>query len=134
VIGRLPFKGGGFAVLAALPVIAACDAPQAPEARAPLHQAAYRAASARAFLLTCPGASGRAAVRAEAARFAALTRLAAGKRADHAIWAGGNDFAAMTRYRPQERCVAGENAYDRALTAYRTALDNLAHEIAEYRP
>jgi hypothetical protein len=122
------------ALFAAALLLTGCGAPEPRQNPEPLRQAAFRAASAQALLLTCPGAPGRAEVAAEARRFDELRQLAAGKRADHAIWAGGNDFAAMARYRPQERCVAGENAYDRALTAYRTALDSLAHEIAEYRP
>lgn len=99
----------------------------------PLRQAAFRTASARAFLLTCPGAQSRAEVAAEARRADELTQLAARKGADYPIWAGGNDFGAIARQGPRERCLGGEEAYNEALAAYSGALDDLARRIAEYR-
>lgn len=99
----------------------------------PLRQAAFRAASARALLLTCPGASGRAEIAAETRRFDELAQLAARKGADYPIWAGGNDFGAIARQGGRARCPGGEAAYREALAAYSGALDVLARRIAEYR-
>lgn len=107
--------------------------PPGNESAQPLRQAAFRAASAQAFLRTCPGASTRAEIAAEAARFDELRQLAARKGADYPIWAGGNDFVAIARQGGREPCLGGEESYNEALAAYSGALDELARRIAEYR-
>lgn len=99
----------------------------------PLRQAAFDVAAARAVVASCAGAAGRADLAAEDRRLDELRSLAAHKRADYPIWAGGNDYAALARRRPGARCEAGENGYSRALSAYRSTLDRLAREIAEHR-
>lgn len=112
---------------------AACGSTPNPPNSQPLRQAAFREASAKAFLLTCPGASGRAEVAAQARRFDELVQLAARKGADYPIWAGANDYAAIARQGPRERCTSGGDAYNQALAAYSGALDGLARAIAEVR-
>jgi hypothetical protein len=104
------------------------------QAGEPLRRASFRVFATRDFLLSCPGSAGRGAVAAQAARYAALTQLAAGKGAAYAIWAGGNDWAGLSSHGPREHCPAGADGYIEALAAYRGALDDLARRIAEYRP
>lgn len=121
------------ALLAAVLLIAACGTPDRQQNSQPLRHAAFRAASARDFLLSCPGMARRSEVRDALARFDGLRELAVRKGADYPIWTGGNDYAAMARQSTRERCLAGEIAYNEALAAYDGALGDLAHEIAEYR-
>lgn len=116
-------------------LVAGCDGPENQVSAAdPLRHAAFRAASARDFLLSCPGMARRGEVRAALVRFDALRELAVRKRADYPIRAGNNDYAAMARRSVRERCLPGETAYNEALAAYDGALSDLAHQIAEYRP
>ncbi len=120
-------------LLLLLPLLAGCGGGGERPAANGLRQAAFDVAAARAVVVTCPGAGGRADLAAEDRRFDDLRQLAAAKGASYPIWAGGNDYVAMARQHPGPGCGAGAGGYDRALRAYRSALDALAGRIAQYR-
>jgi hypothetical protein len=97
----------------------------------PVRRAAYLAVLARELLDTCPAGGVPAN---EAARYDELKRLAVQTGADHAVWLGENDAAAVNRVTPVERCGPGPAAQRAALVAYSRSLDSLAGRLAEYRP
>jgi len=103
--------------------------PKAVSREEPVRRAAYKSLLARDLLASC----GQSAPGAEAIRHDELKRLASQAGAGHAIWLGENDFAAVRRVSPAERCGSGEPARRAALLGYGGALDALAGRIAEFR-
>lgn len=97
----------------------------------PVRRATYRAVLARELLDTCPAGGAPAS---ESARFDELKRLAVQTGADHAVWLGENDAAAVNRVTAGERCGPGAAPRQAALVAYSRSLDSLAGRLAEYRP
>ena len=97
----------------------------------PVRRAAYLAVLAREQLDSCPAGGAPAS---EATRYEELKRLAAQTGADHALWLGENDAAAVNRVTAAERCGPGDAARRTAATAYSRSLDALAARLAEYRP
>jgi hypothetical protein len=107
--------------------------PKAASREEPVRRAAYKSLLARDLLASCRAVGGESVPPAESARYDELKRLAFQAGAGHAIWLGENDFAAVRRVSPAERCGPGAAARSAALAAYGGALDGLAGRIAEFR-
>jgi hypothetical protein len=122
------------ALLATFGVLAGCGSEEARSSSKdePVRRASFRSLASRDFLASCPGAAVRPETDYLAAHHAELKRLAAYTEAGQAIALGENEWAGLSRYSERERCAAGEEAYRRALAAYRGTLDVLAARIAEY--
>jgi hypothetical protein len=124
-------------MLAALAFCSACVPSDQHNAQAladaPLRSAARRVAEARSLLLSCFAGARDPAIAAEMQRQSELERLAAGKGAAYSIWAGFNEWNALARAGGLPSCRHDTGAYERALSGYGEALDELARRAAEYR-
>lgn len=128
-------RAGPAGVLAALLLVPACGDDPDPKARdsvEPLRRATFRALAARDFLKTCPAGRNGSEYRQQTERFEELKQLAQAKRAGHALWLGGNDWAGVARYSDREPCEDGDEAFRQALAAFSATLDTLAGRIAAY--
>lgn len=122
---------------AAMLLAAACDRGAEVKASAladePVRRANFRSLAAQDFLLGCTGGATRAETVRQIQRFQELMRFARGKGADHALWLGANDWAALAPRSGREPCEPGEEAYGQALAAFSGTLDTLGDRIATYR-
>ncbi len=99
----------------------------------PVRRANFRSLAARDFLLGCTGGATRSETVRQIERFEELGRFARRKGADHALWLGANDWAALAPRSGREPCEPGEEAYGQALAAFSGTLDALGDRIATYR-